>query len=570
MAYEFTETFNLTLPDVEEQLVSFGESDFNKSHGLVIEIAAIHEGTTANFNHYEASELQESLASWTTPYPKPIILNHDVHTEPIGRVMGAKMDKEDDGTPYVRLQVAILDPEAIKKVSDGRYLTGSVGGKAKEAVCSVCDVDWAAPRETRGLPCRHQRGKVYQGKVATLKMRSIGFKEYSFVNVPADDVSSIRKVGASEQDDSWVKPAKFFVLDMETEGIVEYAESEGERNVLEGMKKKDSAPLYMGLKGAFLSALAIHEAEMEELSAQEVVLENNNDTNNSNDVDSTEENVMTTDAPVEHEDDILAVSEGLSEDLEAAAATDEEETPQEDETDEISEDEETPAEEVETSEDEEEEASEETEATEEEDTEEEARPQGQEKPHASDVDPETSEGAPVSRESDEEDSEESDAEESEAASDEEVEETELNEETEDEVVEPRVEELEAEVAALKVENTKLRTALHRTLVERVVDAKIAVGMVEYDTRKEAIEEHATRSASSLADSLRDLATMPVFTKRPSMDGLEMDQKLEVVGNEGNVTTIGEEEDQEVEVRTPLQAAEDKFVDIFTGRLKLNS
>ena len=558
MAYEFTETSNLLIPDIESQLANFSESDFSKNHGLVVEIAAIHAGATANFNFYSETALAESINSWLAPYPKPIIMNHDPYTEAVGRVMGARMDKESDGTPYARLQVAILDPAAIQKVSDGRYLTGSVGGKAKEAVCSVCGTDWATPKESAGLPCRHQRGKVYSGKVAMMEMRNIEFKEYSFVNMPADSISSVRKIGeAASESDDWIKPARFFVLDMVSEGVVECTEST-QRDVLEGMKKKDSAPLYMGLKGAFLSALAVHEAESEELSAQDVALQNNNDTNNSNDVDSIEENVMTDSAQTELEDDILAVTEGLSSDLEAAATVADEEASPEEESEIENEIEEEVATEEEVTDSEEEVQEEEVE---------EARPQGQEKPHGSDVDPETSDGAPESRETEEASDEEAE-EVSEAATEEETEETELNEETL-EVVEPHVEEVDPEIAALKEENAKLRLALHKTLVERVVDTKISVGMVEQGDRSKAIEEHITRSASSLADTLRDLSGMPALPRKTSTDGLEMSQELEVVGNEENVLTIGDEEDQSVAI-TPLRAVEEKFVDIFTGRLKLNS
>jgi hypothetical protein len=82
---------------------------------------------TSNYNNYSAAELEKALQSWVEPYPKPIILNHDLNTEPIGRVMAAKMDKEQDGSNFVRLQIAITDPVAAQKIMDKRYLTGSVG-----------------------------------------------------------------------------------------------------------------------------------------------------------------------------------------------------------------------------------------------------------------------------------------------------------------------------------------------------------------------------------------------------------------------------------------------------------
>ncbi len=57
--------------------------------------------------------------------------------------MAAKMDKEEDGSSFVRLQVAVTDPVAIEKVLDKRYLTGSVGGRAGKAICSITGEDLA-------------------------------------------------------------------------------------------------------------------------------------------------------------------------------------------------------------------------------------------------------------------------------------------------------------------------------------------------------------------------------------------------------------------------------------------
>jgi len=114
---------------------------------------------TANYNNYSATELEKALDSWVNPYPKPIIMNHDLNSEPIGRVIAAKMDKEEDGSNFVRLQIAITDPIAAQKISDQRYLTGSVGGKAGKAVCSISGDDLAAESsDGRPKPMRYKRG----------------------------------------------------------------------------------------------------------------------------------------------------------------------------------------------------------------------------------------------------------------------------------------------------------------------------------------------------------------------------------------------------------------------------
>lgn len=553
MAYEFVETLTLQLPDVETQLSDFSESSFKESHGLVIEIAAIHAGLTANYNAYSEETLEKSLMSWTTPYDKPIILNHDLYTEPLGRIIGARMSKEADGSPFVKLQAAITDPMAVQKVTDRRYLTGSVGGRAGEAICSVCDTNWAAA-EGSGVPCRHQRGKVYNGKLAFMDMKDVQFHEYSFVNVPADKRSKVLAT-ASE---SLTSKAKFFVLDMDSEGIIEYRESESPRDVLAEMKKKDATPLYMNLKGAYLAALSEEDSELNGVNSHI-------DHTNSDERSKTpEETVMAEEALVaEEEDDILAVSEGLSEDLskitdEEAAAT-EEEGPE----DEGSEDDEETDATEEADATEEVAAEESTEATEEEEAE---RPEAQEKPKDADVDAETSDGAPVSRESEDDEVTEEAAEE--GAAEEQAPDTELSEESDNTDTEPLVEELKSEVATLKEENARLRKALHKTLVERVVDAKISAGVVEYEARAEAIEEHSKRSASSLADAYKDFAKLAGRAVSTETASLTMDDKSQVVADEKNAITIEDEDASDRKQADPMATAESVFVDALMGRRSL--
>lgn len=585
MAFEFRETFEVYVPDVEEQLAQFSESNFSETHGLVIEIAAIHEGTTGNFTHYSARELEKALNSWLAPYPKPVIMNHDQMSEPVGRIVGARMDEEEDGTPFVRLQAAITDTKAIEKVSDKRYLTGSVGGKADEAICNICDTDWANPKEgVRGAPCAHRRGKAYKGEIATIKMQNINFVEYSFVNTPADKRSGVREVDSNINESEWAKPTRFFVLGLEEEQIVEFTESDGTVDILGEMKKKEASPKYHEMKGAFIEAQVVNKIE------EDGVKRRLNDTKDSEgvvDTNSEENEMANEDAETTvDENDILAVTEQLSEDIAAQTEESEEEPTEESEEIEESETEEV----AETEESEEtEETENDTEIEEEsEEIEEGERPQGQEKDHGKDIDPENSEGAPQSRESDEdtedaetvEESDESDesdeetvvteeteadesADEAELANEEEEENSDSAEATEavDEIL---VDELKSEVEALEEENGRLKSALHLTLVERVVDRKIQVGMVATEGRVEAIEEHADRSAGSLADSLRDMADMPSAT---SAGDLEIHQESVNVDDEDNVTTIGEDEDSDDSDADPTELLENTLVASLMGRRK---
>lgn len=552
MSFDFIENFTIELPDFSKVDLDFSES-FNSKNGLIIEVAAIHEGLTSNYNNYSAEELEKALQSWVEPYPKPIILNHDLNTEPIGRVMAAKMDKEDDGSSFVRLQVAITDPVAAQKVLDKRYLTGSVGGRAGKAVCSISGDDLAS-EDASGRPRmpKYKRGKVYKGKVAYIDMQDISFKEYSFVNQPADQKSGVRSAKSTDGDtpiqnsDDWVAKSSAFVLSMDNEDIFSINEN---KSMLKDMKKKESKPIYLHLKGAFLTAMALQESESDINETKSLL--SNEDSNNTN---SEETHNMD---EVNKDEDILAVAAGLSEDLSNIASsstaqeseedtsdkTEDLEEASEEVTEEASEEaseEEAPAEEVAT-----EEAAEDTENST--DDSEEADVQNVDSENA--VEPEES-----SSENDDEVQEET------------AEHEALN--TEEDSVEQDVEELKQKVKLLEEENARLKDALHMTLVERVVDTKIALGHESVDSREDLIVEHASRTASSLADTLRDLAKVPAKVGK-RISGLfnlpEVTSEAEVA-QEDNVLTL--EKEETVKQENPVNSFEQVLVDTLMGRRKL--
>jgi len=453
--------------------------------------------------------------------------------------MAAKMDKEQDGSSYVRLQIAITDPVAVQKVLDKRYLTGSVGGRANKAVCSISGADLAKETEAGRPPLsKYRRGQVYKGKLAFVDMQDISFKEYSFVNQPADSKSSVRSVkgpnagDVATTDGEWVAKSSAFVLHMNEEDIVSIEENQ---SVLASLKKKESKPLYLHLKGSFLTALSIHESE------------NYNNNNNSllSDGDekiSTDSQEIKTMDNVEIQEDILAVAEELSSDLSSIASESGEEQEQpkaEEQTNDPEGSEEVPAED----------AAEKPEAEEKvlEDNSDKADVQAQEA-----VDSEKAEKS------------EEKSEETQAVSEEEKEEEPLNDNKE-EVAETGDTTLLQKVKLLEEENAKLKKALHRTLVERVVDAKISAGVESADLREGLIEDHSARTASSLADSLRDLAKMPAV--KAAMSSMpEITSETEVVEGENNVLTLDGKVKEEKEEKAP--SVEEIFVDALMGRRKL--
>ena len=520
-------------------------------------------GLTANYNNYSATELEKALQSWVEPYPKPIILNHDLNSEPIGRVMAAKMDKEEDGSDFVRLQIAITDPVAMQKVIDKRYLTGSVGGRAGKAVCSISGDDLASESaDGRPKAQKFKRGQVYKGKLAFIDMQDISFKEYSFVNQPADSKSGVRKsssgdVKVENSSDDWVARSSAFVLNMDEEDIYSVEEH---KSILSGLKSKESKPLYLHLKGSFLTAIAVHESENYKYNSNSLL-----SSENDNDEDHEENSKM--EESVQNED-VLAAVESLSQDLSTITAVLAEETQE-------------PAEEPA-----------EVQATEEKDDDSElvaenqdivsvlkqalalateikaqdlidvltAKIAAQEELKEEKISNETSESVEEQAELAVESVDTEVAEENKAIEEPKAELTSTEKDSEQDA-----DDASKKLQMLEEENQKLKSALHRTLAERVVDTKIAAGIEGPELREESIAEHVKRTASSLADSLRDLAGMPV-AKKAKGTMPEISSEIEAVESEDNVITIDGE--QEESKKQATDTSEQLFVDALMGRRKL--
>jgi DNA-binding ferritin-like protein len=581
--------------------------------------------------------------------------------------MAAKMDKEEDGSPFVRLQIAVTDPVAAQKVLDKRYLTGSVGGRAGKAICSISGEDLASESTGRPVAPKYKRGQVYKGKLSYIDMQDISFKEYSFVNQPADGKSSVRSTSVNSNKDGkpnsegWVAKSTAFVLHMNEEDIYSLEEHQ---SVLKNMKKKESKPLYLQLKGSFLSAMAIQESE------------NYNKTNDSllsienDDQDSYQENSNMKDKV--EQDDVLAAVEGLSQDLSAIASSAVEESDKIEESDAsaaaalqkvvnemvafgtsvqrakwnvVGENADqqrallasihsdvfesldliakeitkmgacvaSPTEEVTSVSSEEATGSKDSQSLMEsileqsvvlnnsileafsnennsQDivdilTEREAMSKkwswqlknatGQEAGEPADeswvINPrsevsesnEEPETLPEENPSDDAEVDSDDAEKKEEDTKAEESEAEL---TDEKVVsEQNADDTNKKLQSLEDENQKLKSALHRTLVERVVDAKVSAGLESADERETLIEEHAKRSATSLADSLRDIAKLPIV-KSSRASSPEIDFEINAVEGENNVVTIDQEEEEVIEQKE--FSTEQLFVDALMGRRKL--
>lgn len=474
---DFIENITLEIPNISERLSELAESaKANKNKALIVEIASIHEGVTANHTAYSAEELDKAVETWTTPYPRPIIINHDRATDPLGRIVNAKMDKKQDGTPFIRLQAMVSDPAAVERVRDGRYLTGSVGGAAGKVNCSICEADWSNASMFSPAPCDHKRGKEYDGKKATLKMADIEFKEYSFVNTPADQKSQILSIGESEgsaTESGLSHSIKFFSLDLNAGSVFEITEDENV-NVLAKLPEGEAKVMYENLKTVFLSSLLEDdksEDNMEEETAEDVL-----------------EALASLEASDDEtpEEDVVDDDEESKEDVPEAA---EDEAPKDDdEADEIV-------------------------ATDD--------------PAKSDDD----DGAEAKSEEDEliaelEEEVEDLAEDTN---------TELNEKIM--TLESRVAELEVEKGTLTQKNTQLKAALKKMLAEHAVDVRISVGLANEEDREALVTEFNSRSVQSLADSIKDAQAIAkkqpreTITKIPSQTAAILDDEPKVEENQ---------------------------------------
>ena len=231
--------------------------------GLVIKIAATHAGlVTRNNTFYMPDKMRAGAPSWTEHYPKPIQVHHDEKTDPVGRVIAARyvdtsaalgqiyqnsvlkdsfknsVGKADtqfwdtfnsdrtsfiqkvqmirmmdsvlndpgyEGMGYTELTANITDPDAIQKILDGRYLTGSVGAVSDKAVCSVCDTNWVDEEH-----CGHRPGKIYDGVKCVVIAGNLLYDEWSFVNQPADRHSGVLEIQNSVQDSFTDGVVRFF------------------------------------------------------------------------------------------------------------------------------------------------------------------------------------------------------------------------------------------------------------------------------------------------------------------------------------------------------------------------
>lgn len=228
----------LTL-DKQEKIImtdNLLSSAYNKGKGLIVTYDLSHSGRKINNRIYSTKGQQRGIESLVSPYPKPILKNHDQSSEPIGRFIGGQWEdlyedaigffgaadqvldirnafiRDEPGEIYsvmkkngliqnkkwpglgrMRVQANITDEDAIRKFMDGRYITFSAGSTTDRHVCSICETDWAMD----GM-CEHRHGQNYDGETCVFITGDFIVLEGSVVNTPADDLSQVVSMEISD------------------------------------------------------------------------------------------------------------------------------------------------------------------------------------------------------------------------------------------------------------------------------------------------------------------------------------------------------------------------------------
>lgn len=194
-------------------IISDAKKEVKGGYSLICEVDATHSGTLINNRIYPPDKMQRGVRTWTAPYKKPVLINHDDTKDPVGRVIAAKyirtpkgtdtddykpVLRESEGYGYQRLTVKITEPEAIQKVLDGRYETVSVRMATDHCWCSICEQDWSG----EDGPCDHVPGQKYDGKLAFMTTGELNYREVSFVNIPADEYAGVKEAMITEKRDA--------------------------------------------------------------------------------------------------------------------------------------------------------------------------------------------------------------------------------------------------------------------------------------------------------------------------------------------------------------------------------
>lgn len=238
----------------------------DKQKGVVINFVLSSSGRRINNRVYTPRGQQNGVASWLEPYPKPILIHHDIRSDPIGRFKRVAWTSLEDQAlgffkdirSYMELKLAfdsdepvdmyealhkhklllndqwpglgrldakmgITDEQAIEKFMDGRFITLSAGTRTNRLACGVCGSNWLEDDI-----CDHRPGSIEDGKLAVFFTGDFLGVEASVVNAPANSLSQVSSIEFSDSLNTDIKLAfKEQYLDESTIFMTDFSVSSG-------------------------------------------------------------------------------------------------------------------------------------------------------------------------------------------------------------------------------------------------------------------------------------------------------------------------------------------------------
>lgn len=220
---------NLSKRDRVEVLKTALEHKDESKRGLKVTLDLSHAGRRINHRVYSPWGQRDAVNGFTQPFPKPMIMNHNIESDPIGRAIQAQyldmsgtvagffghtkdlmslhkafetkdyetlsdqlnksnllLNPKWPGIGALRVTVRVTDKDAIEKFLDGRYMTFSGGFDTNAMVCSHCLNDWR-----KGNICEHRPGTIVDGKPVVLLCGSYEPREITVTSAPADDLAMV-------------------------------------------------------------------------------------------------------------------------------------------------------------------------------------------------------------------------------------------------------------------------------------------------------------------------------------------------------------------------------------------
>jgi hypothetical protein len=161
-----------------------------------------HSGQNRNFAIYHSDSMENDASSWMEPFARPLLKNHDIYSEPLGRVVNYMFKRSvlNPDRDCIEVTWRVTDQEAIPKFLDGRYHTLSIGAAGNHISCGICGKDIL--KDGKVTFCGHWKGEVYADQKCIWNVRNMEYKEGSVVNSPADDWAQKTNVKVVDQKDS--------------------------------------------------------------------------------------------------------------------------------------------------------------------------------------------------------------------------------------------------------------------------------------------------------------------------------------------------------------------------------